>query len=119
MSYYAELAERYLRTVEDRDLDAAEAMLAPSPTFIFPKGMVFHDLRICTADRSTRYKTVRKKFEGFHTVDLDDEVVVYAFGTLHGMALDDTPIEGVRFLDRFTFKDGKITKQEVWNDLSL
>lgn len=119
MSQYAELAKKYLRTVEARDLDAAEEMLAPSPTFIFPKGAVFQDLRTCTADRSTRYKTIRKKFEGFHTADLGDEVVVYAFGTLHGKALDDSPIEDVRFIDRFTFKEGLITKQEVWNDLSL
>ena len=38
-------------------------------------------------------------------------------GTLHGEWPDGTAFEGVRFVDRFTIANGKITSQMVWNDL--
>jgi hypothetical protein len=44
--------------------------------------------------------------------------VVYCFGTLYGEWSDGTPFSGVRFIDRFTIKDGLLTDQRVWNDLA-
>jgi hypothetical protein len=42
---------------------------------------------------------------------------VTCFGNLHGVWLDGTSFKDIRFIDRFTLKNGKITFQEVWNDL--
>jgi hypothetical protein len=42
---------------------------------------------------------------------------VYCFGTLYGELLDGTPYSGIRFIDRFTVKDGKLVDQNVWNDM--
>jgi hypothetical protein len=33
--------------------------------------------------------------------------------------LDGSAFEGVRFLDRFDVRDGRIQRQDVWNDLAL
>jgi hypothetical protein len=41
---------------------------------------------------------------------------VYVLGTLHGRWLDGRTFEGIRFVDRFEIRDGKIRSQEVWND---
>jgi hypothetical protein len=43
---------------------------------------------------------------------------VYCFGTLHGELLDGSPYEGVRFIDRFTVRDGRLADQMVWNDMA-
>ena len=44
--------------------------------------------------------------------------MVYARGTLNGAWLDGSPFNGIRFIDRFEVRAGKITRQEVWNDLA-
>ncbi len=31
---------------------------------------------------------------------------------------DGTPFDGIRFIDRFELADGKLARQEVWNDLA-
>jgi hypothetical protein len=43
---------------------------------------------------------------------------VYVYGTLAGQALDGSPFDGVRFIDRFALDDGLIVSQMVWNDLA-
>ena len=44
-------------------------------------------------------------------------MVVYCFGTLSGEWLDGTPFAGIRFIDRFTLRDGLLADQTVWNDM--
>ncbi len=44
--------------------------------------------------------------------------MVYCSGTLRGVWLDGSNFEGVRFIDRFEIADGKIRRQDVWNDLA-
>ena len=42
---------------------------------------------------------------------------VYCFGTLQGERLDGTPYSGIRFIDRFTVREGRLVDQQVWNDM--
>ena len=44
--------------------------------------------------------------------------MIYCFGTLYGELLDGTPYSGIRFIDRFTVRDGKLVDQMVWNDMA-
>jgi hypothetical protein len=37
---------------------------------------------------------------------------------LYGVWCDGSAFNGIRFIDRFTITDGKITSQQVWNDLA-
>jgi SnoaL-like domain len=113
-----ELVLRYLRLVEARDLEAAAALLAPSVRITFPGGRVFANLREQVASSGGRFRSVKKSFDRVDTVALDNEVVVYAFGTLAGEGLDGNEFDGVRFLDRFVVREGRIIAQMVWNDLA-
>ena len=38
-------------------------------------------------------------------------------GTLHGEWLDGSRFEGIRFVDLFDLRDGRIWRQQVWNDI--
>lgn len=120
MSDVANQAVSFLRAVERRDLSVAAEMLAPKTIFIYPRGATYHSLQECVADRSTRYRSIRKEIEGTHVAELGDGLrAVYVFGTLEGEALDGSPIRGVRFIDRLTFADDLIVRHDVWNDLVL
>ncbi|MDP4069528.1 hypothetical protein IMCC1933_31110 [Rhodobacteraceae bacterium IMCC1933] len=66
-----------------------------------------------------RYKFVTKTYEGFDALQSpDDASIVYCRGTLQGEYHDGSWFEGIRFIDRFEVVDGKITKQDVWNDMA-
>jgi len=43
---------------------------------------------------------------------------VYCTGTLEGVWLDGRAFSGVRFIDRFEVAEGRIRRQDVWNDLA-
>lgn len=117
-----EIVRTYLRLVEARDLDAASALLDRDVTITFPGGREFHSLGDQVASSGTRFRAVRKTFDRFDTTTSGgrgrDHVVVYAFGTLAGTALDGTSFDSVRFLDRFELRRGRILSQMVWNDLA-
>lgn len=110
--------ERFLRLVEARKLDEAAPYLAPGVTITFPGGRRFSSLEEQVASSAGRFRLVRKVFETFDAVPDGDEVIVYAFGTLEGEALDGSSFSGVRFIDRFVLAGGRIVDQKVWNDMA-
>ena len=65
-----------------------------------------------------RYKWIKKKFEHIEAFEQGDAFVVYIRGTLYGVNLKNISFSDVRFIDRFTIKDGRIIQQDVWNDLA-
>ena len=75
------------------------------------------------ASSAGRFRGVTKTFERFDVTsgtgdDGTGQDIVYVLGTLQGQALDGSPFEGVRFIDRFVLEDGLIVSQMVWNDLA-
>jgi len=109
-----ELVKRYLEAMERRDLAAAKALLAPGFHMVFPGGTRFDSLEELVQSARGRYRSARKTYERFDAFD----GVVYCFGTLYGELLDGTPYSGIRFIDRFSVRDGKLADQMVWNDMA-
>ena len=117
----AETVRQFLRLVEARDLDTAAEFLDPHVEITFPGGRVFGTLEEQVASSAGRFRHVRKNFDRFDVVaasEVDGPTVVYAVGTLSGEGPDGANFEGVRFIDRFTLRAGKIVDQKVWNDLA-
>ena len=114
MSKAEEVVREYLAAMERRDLAAAKAMLAPGFFMVFPGGARFDSLEQLVASAKGRYRSAKKTYERFD--DFGDGV--YCFGTLYGELLDGTPYSGIRFIDRFTVRDGKLVDQKVWNDMA-
>jgi ketosteroid isomerase-like protein len=104
----------YLDAMERRDLAAAKALLAPGFAMVFPGGRRFDALDQLVESAKGRYRSAKKTYQRFDA--LGD--VVYCFGTLHGELLDGSPYSGIRFIDRFTVRDGKLVDQNVWNDMA-
>ena len=104
----------YLDAMERRDLATAKSFLAPGFYMLFPGGKRFDSLEQLVESAKGRYRSAKKTYEKFNI----SENIVYCFGTLYGELLDGTPYSGIRFIDRFTVRDGKLVDQMVWNDMA-
>jgi hypothetical protein len=113
-----EIVTSYLRLVEERRLDEASPYLAAGVEIVFPGGRSFSSLAEQVAAAGTRYRSIRKVFNGYDVVDGGEATVVYVYGELEGEDVTGTPFAGVRFIDRFELVDGLITNHRVWNDLA-
>jgi ketosteroid isomerase-like protein len=113
----AQTVRDYLSAMEDRDLERARALLADGFTMEFPGPVRMAGLDELLAWAGPRYRFVRKTYERFDTCTEASDSVVYCFGTLGGEWPDGTPFSGIRFIDRFTVRDGRLVDQTVWNDL--
>lgn len=114
----AALVRRFLDAMERRDLEGARALLAPGFTMTFPGGARFEGLEDLVAWAAPRYRFVRKRYDRFDVAPAPDGTAVYCFGTLEGEWPDGTAFSGVRFIDRFLMRDGRLVDQRVWNDLA-
>jgi len=104
----------YLDAMERRDLAAAKAFLAPGFFMVFPGNKRFDALEQLVESAKGRYRSARKTYERYETAG----DAVYCYGTLHGELLDGAPYSGIRFIDRFTVRGGKLVDQNVWNDMA-
>jgi hypothetical protein len=112
-----ETVTSFLRLVEERRLDEAALHLADDVTITFPGGRTFSSLEEQVVSSAGRFRSVRKVFERFDVVEVDESIIIYSFGTLEGEGLDGRSFSGVRYIDRFVLRDGLIVDQKVWNDL--
>lgn len=115
------IVKGFLETMEARDLVRAKAMLAPGFAMTFPGDARFESLEELVAWARPRYRWVKKRYDRFDEVPAaapGGESVVYCFGTLYGEWPDGDAFENIRFIDRFTIRDGKLADQRVWNDIA-
>lgn len=114
-----QLVSEFLRALEARDLPRAESLLAAGAVLSFPGAHAqFTTLAAMASWASTRYRSVRKTIATFDRMDSASAVVLYCRGTLAGAWLDGSAFTGIRFVDRFEIADGRILRQDVWNDLA-
>jgi ketosteroid isomerase-like protein len=114
----AQTVRDYLAAMERRDLAAAKSLLAPGFFMLFPGGKRFDTLEALIDWAKPRYRRALKIYHRFDVAaQADGSAVVYCFGALHGELNDGSPYSGIRFIDRFTVRDGKLADQMVWNDM--
>ncbi len=112
------LVRRFLGLMEARDLEAAEALMAPGARIVFPGGRVFTSQRAMVAAAGGRYQWVRKEIAAVESFPQADRSIVYVRGDLYGVNRFGVAFTGIRFVDRFVLHRGRIVSQEVWNDLA-
>ena len=113
-----QIALDFLTALQARDIEKAEAMLATDFQMRFPGTQPFASIEELIDWTKDRYRFVQKTItstEAFHT---NGHAVVYITGTLAGEWPDGKPFDGIRYIDRFEIKSGKLTSQEVWNDIA-
>lgn len=111
------LVQRYLKATEARRLEDAQGYLAPGAEIVFPGGR-YTSLSEMVAAASARYRWVKKVYDEWDVATRrDGTAIVISTGTLYGENLYGVSFEGVRYIDRFVIRGGKIISQHVWNDL--
>jgi phenylpyruvate tautomerase PptA (4-oxalocrotonate tautomerase family)/ketosteroid isomerase-like protein len=113
-----QLVRDFLGAMQDRDLPRAEGFLAEDFTMEFPGGVRMRKLAELIEWARPRYQFVAKTYETFDESFGDEASVVYCHGTLSGRWIDGSEFAGIRFIDRFTVRGGKLADQKVWNDLA-
>ena len=114
-----DLVQTFLRTMEARDLDKAQAMMADDARIIFPNGKEFASQQEMVESAKGRYQWVKKTFDEIDHISREDgSELVYIMGTLYGVNNHGIAFEGIRYIDRFVMVDNKIIAQSVWNDLA-
>jgi len=114
----ARLCLDFLEAQGSRDLERARSKCAPGFRMVFPGGHVFTEFTELIAWAAPRYRSVAKTIERVEEAPLGETVSVYITGTLHGEWLDGTEFSGIRFVDRFEVRAGRIASQKVWNDMA-
>jgi hypothetical protein len=113
-----DLIRSYLSAMEARDIETARSMLAEGFVMNFPAALGLKTLEELIAWAGPRYRFVKKTYDSFEAFQQGRVTIVYAMGTLSGEWPDGTSFENIRFIDRFELADGKITRQDVWNDMA-
>ena len=114
----AQIVHDFLAAMEARDLDRAKGYLGEGFEMVFPGDARMTTLEELVAFAGPRYRFVRKTYERFDAVPGGDVAIVYCFGTLNGEWPDGEAFSGIRFIDRFEITEGRITRQQVWNDIA-
>lgn len=114
-----DVVRRYLHSMEQRDIAAAESLLGEGFVMRFPGTAPMTRLAELLDWAAPRYRFVTKTYEGFDMMaDAGGIGLVYCRGTLSGEWPDGTAFDGIRFIDRFEVAGGLITRQDVWNDIA-
>lgn len=106
----------FLDAVEATDVEAAQAQVGPGARFVFPGGVATASLDDVVRFIGERYRSIAKKVERFDRIEMDGDDIVFCTGTLSGAWEDGIPFDGVRFVDRFVLRGGRIILHEIWND---
>ena len=109
----AELALGFLAAMEACDLEQARSFLADDFAMTFPGAGRFSWLEELVEWSAPRCRSIRKTLEAVDEGLSEGGVVVHCHGTLSGEWPDGTAFSGIRFIDRFTVRDGKLVDQRV------
>jgi len=113
------LVNEFLDCLGRRDLQRAKTFLASNFSMHFPAADSMHDLEALIDWSASRYRSITKTMESTEAyANAAGHTVVICQGTLDGEWPDGSAFSGIRFIDRFEVINGKITRQDVWNDMA-
>ena len=114
-----EVVQEYLGAMEARDLAKAQSYLGEGFKMYFPGTAAMTSLQDLIDWAKPRYNFVTKTYDGFDALQSsEDAAVVYCRGTLSGEWPNGTAFKDIRFIDRFEIVNGKLIRQDVWNDIA-
>ena len=112
------VVKNFLDAMSRRDFTTMESLMAPEFKMTVSGGYVFKHPREFAAQSGKRQKSARKTTDRYDQIPTADGGVVFAMGSMAGEWLNGTTYSGVRYIDRFEIKNGKIVDMNVWSDMS-
>jgi hypothetical protein len=112
------VAQAFLSAINQRDADAAQALLTPGGMLEFPGGTIFERVVDFLQWAQTRYHRAEYTYQAWDVVARAERFIVYAKGTISGELLDGTRFDDVRCMERFTIHEKRVERKEVWSDIA-
>lgn len=112
------VVKNFLDAMSRRDFAAMEQLMAPEFKMTVSGGAVFKHPREFAAQSGKRQKSARKTTDRYDEIPTTDGGVVFAMGSMAGEWLNGQTYTGIRYVDRFEIKNGKIVDMNVWSDMS-
>lgn len=120
LNRYIEHTDAYLRLSGERRTAEASAFLDDHVELVFPGGVTHSRLEEVFESAARLYRSIAKRYGTWDVApNPNGTVVVVSAGTLEGENLHGARFEGVRYVDRITWRGDRIVRQEVWNDLAV
>ncbi|MEJ6767930.1 MAG: tautomerase family protein [Paracoccaceae bacterium] len=114
-----QIVHRYLKAMEDRNLEAATLFLSDTFEIICPGNQRFKTPAEFSKWAQSRYRSISKTFLSTDVSFHGRDATVFCNGTLSGVWHDSTDFADIRFVDRFVLTAGIITSQQIWNDMPM
>jgi hypothetical protein len=108
----------FILAVNERNVEAARAATGPGLKMTFPGNTVMHSIDeffTWVAGRSPKSAYL------YDTVDVledRDALVAYASGSVVGETVSGLSFSGVRVIDKFVIRNGKVVEKEAWSDMA-
>lgn len=112
-----DVARDFMDAIERGDLAGATALVAPDFVLRAPGAASFRALTEFAEFGRGRYRELHKTDRQFDACEAAAGIVVYAHGVLTGRWLDGSEFRGLRYIDRFLIRDGRIAELQVLNEL--
>ena len=114
----ARVVTDFLSALQARQIERAESLMTAGAVMVFPGTAPMTSLTELVDWAKPRYRSIEKTIEAVETYSTANGATVYVRGTLAGTWPDGQPFRGIRFIDRFEVLEGRISRQDVWNDLA-
>jgi hypothetical protein len=113
-----DVAREFMDAMERGDFVAAGELRGPGFVLRAPGGLQCRELAEFAAFGRGRYLELRKTDRQFDATESAHGIVVYVHGAMAGRWLDGTGFQGLRYVDRFLIRDGRILELSVLNELA-
>ncbi|MSO98865.1 MAG: hypothetical protein EXR11_11715 [Rhodospirillaceae bacterium] len=113
-----DVVKTFLDAMGQRDFAGMESVMGPGFKMTVTGGAVFIHPREFAAQSKGRQKSATKTTDRYEEIPNAEGAVVYSIGSMAGEWNNGTKYSGIRYIDRFEIKNGKIVDMNVYSDMS-
>ena len=108
----------FIQAVNERDLEATRAATGPGLTMTFPGNTEMHSIDEFFTWVAGRSPKSAYLYDTIDVIEDGDALVAYASGSVEGETVSGLAFSGVRVIDRFVIRKGKVVQKEAWSDMA-
>ena len=108
----------FIEAVNERNVEATRAATGPGLTMTFPGNTVMHSIDEFFAWVAGRSPKSAYLYDTIDVLEDGDALVAYACGSVVGETASGLAFSGVRVIDKFVIRNGRVVEKEAWSDMA-
>lgn len=113
-----EVVEQFIKGVNERSAEAVRAVASEQIEMTFPGGLVMRSVEEFFDWLAGRSPRSTYTYDVIDIVTQEDRVVAYAGGRAEGITATGVAFSGVRVMDKFVIREGRVIAKEAYSDMS-